>query len=151
MERLPLYSSVDDLDFLNQLGAPEYFGEEHSALEGAVLPLPEAEKPSGKQLEDLWRAFRELPTERQEKIRKLDQQISGMEPAKRDRTQRLLETYAAWLERNPLGADAGQATRRHTRNTHQTVDRRPSHDATAKTRQLDRHRESGADREMAHR
>jgi hypothetical protein len=99
IEKLPLYAAVDDLDFLNQLSAPEYFGEEPALPDGiAPPPLPEAEKPSPKQLEDLWRKFRDLPTERQQKIRALDQQIHAMDPARHERSSRLLEAYVAWLQ-----------------------------------------------------
>jgi hypothetical protein len=99
LENLPLYAAVDDYDFLQQLASPEFFGDELASPDGS--PAAESEKPSGKQLEDLFRQFRELPVERQEKIRSLDQQIHAQEPAKRDRSFRLLETYAAWLARLP--------------------------------------------------
>jgi hypothetical protein len=99
---LPLYAAVDDLDFLNQLTAPEFFGDELSPPEWLLPSQPlEVDKPTDPELQSLFRAFRELPAERQEKIRTLDQQIHALEPPKRDRMLRLLETYAAWLQRLP--------------------------------------------------
>ena len=99
-ENLPLYAAVDDLDFLNQLSAPEFFGDEATPPEGLVPAQPlEIDKPSEKQLKELVKAFRELPAEQQEKIRTLDQQVNAQESARRDQSFRLLETYVAWLER----------------------------------------------------
>ena len=100
IENLPLYASVDDLEFLNQLATSDFFGDELAPPEG-LPPVPpvEADKPSGKQFDELFKAFRELPPDRLEKIRMLDQQIHAQEPAKRDRSYRLLEAYAAWLQR----------------------------------------------------
>jgi len=97
---LPLYAAVDDLDFLNRLATPDYFGDELSPPEWLLPGQPlEADKPTDSELQSLFRAFRELPPERQEKIRTLDHQIHALEPPKRDRLLRLLETYAAWLQR----------------------------------------------------
>ncbi|HXD87506.1 MAG TPA: hypothetical protein VN641_13500 [Urbifossiella sp.] len=100
VENLPLYAAVDDLTFLHELASPELFGYELAVPEGAAQsPRIEVEKPSSKELEELWRAFQELPAERQENIRALDRDIMAMEAGPRDRTFRLLETYAAWLRR----------------------------------------------------
>lgn len=100
VENLPLYAAVDDLAFLHELAAPEFFGTELLTPEGAApSPRVEVEKPSSKELEEQWRAFRELPRERQEAIRALDREIMSQEPAQQERTYRLLETYAAWLRR----------------------------------------------------
>ena len=98
IENLPLYAPVDDLDFLNQLAAPEFFGDELGTPE-TPAKSPELDKPSDGQLKELAKQFRELPAERQERIRTLDQQIHMQEPARHDRSFRLLETYAAWLQR----------------------------------------------------
>lgn len=102
IERLPLYAAVDDLEYLNQLGTPEFFGDGLSPPEWLVPSQPlEFEKPSAARLQELFAAFRELPAERQETLRTLDQQVHAQEPAKRDRLLRLLETYASWLQRLP--------------------------------------------------
>lgn len=99
---LPLYAAVDDLDFLLQLATPEYFGDELASPEWLLPSQPlDAEKPTDEELQSLFRTFRELPAERQDAIRTLDSRIHSLEPPKRDRLLRLLETYAAWLQRLP--------------------------------------------------
>ena len=126
IENLPLYSAVDDFDFLNQLAAPEFFGDDLVTPEWLVPSQPvEVEKPSAAQLKDLFAAFRELPSERQEKIRAFDQQIHTQEPAKRDRSVRLLETYASWLQHLPeadrkdvLGAPSSSKRLEEIREVH---------------------------------
>jgi hypothetical protein len=100
VQNLPLYAAVDDLDFLDALATPEFFGDEVPPADGPNPPQPtESDKPSGKALDGLLRAFRELPAERQDKIRQLDQQLHEQEPPRRDRLVRVLEAYAAWLYR----------------------------------------------------
>ncbi len=102
VENLPLYAAVDDLDFLNLLAAPEFFGDELTTPEGLVPAQPvETDKLSEKQVKELAQVFRGLTPERQEKIRTFDQQLIAQEPARRDRSYRLLEIYAAWLQRLP--------------------------------------------------
>jgi hypothetical protein len=101
IEKLPLYAAVDDFEFLSRLAAPEFFAHELAMPEGISAPPMEREKPSSKRLDDLSKLFRELPSDQQERIRTLDRQINAQEPAKRDRSFRLLETYAAWLQRLP--------------------------------------------------
>ena len=102
VENLPLYAAVDDLDFLNVLAAPEFFGDELTTPEGLVPAQPvETDKLSEKQVKELAQVFRELTPERQEKIRTFDQQVIAQEPARRDRSYRLLEIYSAWLQRLP--------------------------------------------------
>jgi hypothetical protein len=97
---LPLYAAVDDFEFLEQLAAPEFFGDELAPPDWLTPSQPlETEKKTDPELQVLFRAFRELPADRQEKIRLLDQRIHTQEPAKRDRSFRLLETYAAWLHK----------------------------------------------------
>jgi len=99
---LPLYAAADDFEYLTQLASPEFFGDELDAPPWLLPSQPlEVEKPADPELQTLFRAYRELPAERQEKIRTMDQRIHALEPPKRDRMLRLLETYAAWLHRLP--------------------------------------------------
>ncbi|MDB5307620.1 MAG: hypothetical protein JWO38_1822 [Gemmataceae bacterium] len=102
VEHLPLYAAVDDLDFLDRLASPDFFGEDPLPPEGLTLPHPvEPEKPVGHQFDQLAKTFRELAPDQQEKMRELDHQLYELEPARRDRSVRLLESYAAWLYRLP--------------------------------------------------
>lgn len=129
IENLPLYSTVDDLDFLERLATAEYLGTEPSVSGGrsAASPSSDTEKPSSKQLEQLVAAFRQLSPERQEKVRLLDQQLYELESPKRERLIRVLEAYAAWLQRLPeadrkailsaSGSDKRLEAVRDTRNT----------------------------------
>ena len=99
---LPLYAATDDLDFVEKLAAPEFFGDEVAAADGPAPPQPaDPDPPTGKAFDALVRAFRDLPPDRLEKIRALDQALYDLDPARRDRLVRVLEAYAAWLYRLP--------------------------------------------------
>jgi hypothetical protein len=99
IELLPLYATADDLEFVETLAESERFGEDGPLPASAV----EADKADAKDLDSLLRAFRELPADRQEKIRQLDQQLHALPAAQRTRLLRALEGYAAWLHRLPDG------------------------------------------------
>ena len=99
VELLPLYAAADDLEFVEKLADPDRFGDD-PVPHAAALDL---DKPDGKELDGLLKAFRDLPAERQEKIRQLDQQLHALPAAPRDKLLRVLEEYAAWLQRLPDG------------------------------------------------
>lgn len=102
VENLPLYAAVDDLDFLNQLAAPDLLGDEPPPADRPAPSRPvEPEKPAGKQLDQLVKAFLELPAERRENLRLLHRQLQEMGPSPREHSYRVLESYAAWLSRLP--------------------------------------------------
>lgn len=104
IERLPLYAVADDLAFVTELAKPEYFGSDPAVLFNPTLKVPASdslEKPAGKQFEVLTKAFRSLPAARQTEIVKLDHDLQNLEPKERDRLFRVLEVYAAWVERLP--------------------------------------------------
>lgn len=98
IERLALYAPVDDLEFAEKLAEPTRFGDE-AGPPPAVAAEPD--KPDGKELDALLKVFRDLPAERQEKIRQLDQQLHTLPDDRRDRLLRVMEVYAAWLHRLP--------------------------------------------------
>jgi hypothetical protein len=52
-------------------------------------------------LQQDWRAFQELPAERQESLRKLDRDLHAAEPAEQARLWRVLDRYVAWLDKLP--------------------------------------------------
>lgn len=103
VENLPLYAPADDIHFVDRLAAPEFFADD---LRPAGLPAP-ADQPTGKALDALAAAFRALPPDRREAVRRLDREVHEQEPARRDKLLRVLETYAAWLHRLPP-ADRGR-------------------------------------------
>ena len=96
VERLPLYAPADDVDFVEKLAEPDRFGDDVSTPSAAPV---EPDKPDGKELDALAKAFRDLPAERQDKLRQLDQQLHALPDARRDKLLRVLEVYAAWLQR----------------------------------------------------
>jgi hypothetical protein len=104
IENLPLYAAADDVAFVTELAKPELFGDDPSVAYDPTLKAPPAdgiEKPGGKHVEALAKAFRALPHARQLEIVKLDHDLHAKEPRERDRLVRALEAYAAWLERLP--------------------------------------------------
>jgi len=98
---LPLYCGADDLDFVKELSHPEFFGEHPAVATDPELRLPpvEPEVPTGPNFDKLAAAFKALPVARQQAIRELDRQLYALDGATRDRLLRVLEVYAAWLER----------------------------------------------------
>jgi len=96
VERLALYAAADDLDFVEKLAEPDRFGDDVGAPSAAPV---EPDKPDGKELDALVKVFRDLPAERQDKLRHLDQQLHALPDARRDKLLRVLEVYAAWLQR----------------------------------------------------
>ncbi|HEX4613751.1 MAG TPA: hypothetical protein VH092_36555, partial [Urbifossiella sp.] len=100
VERLPLYAPADDLEFVEKLAKSDQFGDETGAT---PVSLTEAEKPDAHERDALLKAFRDLPAERQEKIRQLDQQLLALPQPRRDKLFHALEQYAAWLQRLPDG------------------------------------------------
>ena len=87
---------------MEKLAAPEFFGDEVATADAPTPPQPvDADPPSGKAFDALSRAFRELPPDRQEKIRTLDQALHDLDAPRKDRLTRVLEAYAAWLNRLP--------------------------------------------------
>jgi hypothetical protein len=103
VEYLPLYAVADDLPFVQELARPELFGDEPAVAYDVTLhvPLVEGDKPTGRQFESLAKSFRELPAARRAEIVQLDARLHALEPRERDRLLRVLEVYAAWLERLP--------------------------------------------------
>ncbi|MBN9518358.1 hypothetical protein J0H58_07550 [bacterium] len=98
VERLPLYAPVDDVAFVERLAETDRFGDDAGPPPAVTV---EPDKPDGTELNVLLKAFRDLPPERQEKIRHLDQQLHALPPDRRDRLFRVLEAYAGWLHRLP--------------------------------------------------
>ncbi len=96
VERLPLYAPADDLDFVEKLAEPDRFGDDVGSPSGTPV---EPDKPDGKELDAFVKAFRDLPAERQDKLRQLDHQLHALPDARRDKLLRVLEVYAAWLQR----------------------------------------------------
>lgn len=110
VENLPLYAVADDLAFVTALTKPEMFGEDPAVAFDPGLKIPTGDtgdKPTGKQLEALVKAFRELPAARRAEIMKLDRELHALDAPARDRHFRALEAYAAWLERLPDGERRG--------------------------------------------
>lgn len=99
VENLPLYAVADDLHFVERLAAPDLFGDE--AADPTPGPAPPPEKPAGKALDALAAAFRDLPAEQRDRVRQLDRDLAELPPDRRDRLSRVLECYAAWLDRLP--------------------------------------------------
>lgn len=95
---LPLYAAADDIEFVEKLAAPDQFGDEVVSPPG---PAVEFDKPDGPERDLLLKAFRDMPPDRQEKLRQLDQKVHALAAPQRDRLLRVLEVYAAWLQRLP--------------------------------------------------
>ena len=104
VEHLPLYAVADDLAFVAELAKPEYFGDDPAVSFDPGLKVPPADasdKPTGKGIDALTKAFRALPPARRAEVVKLDHDLHAKEPRERDRLFRALEAYAVWLERLP--------------------------------------------------
>jgi hypothetical protein len=99
IENLPLYAVADDFEFVTRLAEPDHFGEDPAADAPGERAPAEADKPAGRSLDALVRAFKALPPERQAAVRQLDRQLSEQDPPTRDRLFRALEAYAVWLDR----------------------------------------------------
>ncbi|MCS6866597.1 MAG: hypothetical protein RMJ56_08065 [Gemmataceae bacterium] len=104
IEWLPLYAVIDDIQFLEELASSEYFGEDPSVAFDPTLRIPSHETitvPTGKEFDQLAKSFRSLPLERQKAIIQLDAELHQRDAKERDRLLRVLEAYAAWLDRLP--------------------------------------------------
>jgi hypothetical protein len=101
IERLPLYTAVDDFAFVQELARPEYFGDEPAVSYEPKGPALPSEKLSGAAFAAMEKAFKSLPVERQQAIRRLDHQLRAESPPARDRMTRVLEAYTIWLNRLP--------------------------------------------------
>ncbi len=104
IELLPLYAVADDIPFLEELASPEYFGEDAAVAFDPTLRIPSNETitvPTGKEFDQLAKSFRSLPGNRQQAIIQLDTELHNRDPKERDRLLRVLEAYAAWLDRLP--------------------------------------------------
>ncbi|MBX9584657.1 MAG: hypothetical protein K2X87_30510 [Gemmataceae bacterium] len=99
VENLPLYAVADDLPFVERLAAPDLFGGE--AADSTPGPAPPPDKPTGKTLDALAAAFRDLPTEQRDRVRRFDRELHELPADRRDRLTQVLECYAAWLDRLP--------------------------------------------------
>ena len=98
LERLPLYLGVDDLEFAKQLEGPEFFGEsDHDEPHGKAI----VDVLTSVELEHLENVFKTYPARRQQQLRKLDEELAGMEPARQSQVVESLERYAVWLDRLP--------------------------------------------------
>lgn len=100
---LPLYSAADDFEFVQKLADLDYFGDEPSVSFDATpkVPAVEPDAPSDAVFEAFTKAFKALPSTRQQEIRELDKQLNEQKPSVRDRLVRVLEAYAVWLDRLP--------------------------------------------------
>jgi hypothetical protein len=86
-----------------------------AALPGPAADRPAVEANANRRLLDFYRsdpaqldrlrqnlaAFRALPPERQAQLRKLDRDLAAEPPAARAREERVLATYARWVDRLP--------------------------------------------------
>lgn len=112
VENLPLYSGVDDFDFLVRLADSDEFAPEADlptspgvvappALAQAAAPQPWGKDPA------LVQAFKSLSSARQEQLRELDKKLYSQPSAEFARLFQVLESYAAWLHRlEPSERDA---------------------------------------------
>lgn len=103
-EHLPLYAVADDIAFVTELAKPELFGDDPAVSFDPTLRIPPADvsdKPTGKEMESLIKAFRALPATRQGEVVRLDRDLHAKEAKERDRLFRALEAYAIWLDRLP--------------------------------------------------
>ncbi len=103
VERLPLYAAVDDLDFVNELSKPEFFGDDPVVSFDLAMkpPVVDAEKPSGSTFAKLAATFKALPHVRQQAIRDLDKQLRSLDAPMREQQFRVLEVYTIWLDKLP--------------------------------------------------
>ena len=99
VENLPLLAVADDVAFLDRLAAPDLFGDE--AADPTPGPAPPPAKPAGPALDALATAFRDLPPDQRDRVRRLDHDLAELPAGRRDRLSRVLECYAAWLDRLP--------------------------------------------------
>lgn len=99
LARLPLYTGVDDLEFLRKLDRPDLFGSDPDEIPPAPVRLDRSipAELQGKRFE----AFRSLVPNRRQEIVTLDRQIRELPDAERDRIGGVLEDYAVWLDRLP--------------------------------------------------
>ncbi|MBA4187166.1 MAG: hypothetical protein C0467_04025 [Planctomycetaceae bacterium] len=99
VERLPLYAAVDDLDFVNELAKPEFFGDDPEVLVDVATkpPTVEPENPTAAAFTKLATAFKAIPPARQQAIRDLDKELRSLDAPTRDQRLRVLETYTIWL------------------------------------------------------
>lgn len=99
VENLPLYLGVDDLAFLRQLDAPDYFAPDplNPAPDGVRLAanVPPADR------EKLVTLFKSYPLVRQQQLRDFDEQFRALPAGEQARLGRVMEEYAVWLDRLP--------------------------------------------------
>jgi len=102
VENLPLYSGVDDYDFLVKLADSDKFAPDAvllgmpSVVAPAAVVQAAASQPWGND-HKLADAFKALPTARQDQLRDLDRKLYSQSPAERARLYQVLESYAVWL------------------------------------------------------
>ncbi len=98
LERLPLYLGVDDIEFTKQLEGTEFFGEpDHDEPHGKAI----VDTLTSVELEHLENVFKTYPALRQQQLRKLDEDMAALEPARQFQLVEALERYAIWLDRLP--------------------------------------------------
>jgi hypothetical protein len=96
MAKLPYYIGVDDVGFLRELATADLFDDPPAQpLERPPLPLTDDDR------DRLIAQFRTLPTDRQQQLRTLHQQLSDAALENREAVLNTLEAYAVWLDRLP--------------------------------------------------
>jgi hypothetical protein len=99
LARLPLYTGVDDLEFLRKLDQPDLFGNDSDEVSPAPIRL---DRPIPAELQaKRFETFRSLIPKRRQEIVALDRQIRELPDPERDRIGSVLEEYAVWLDRLP--------------------------------------------------
>lgn len=99
LARLPLYTGVDDLEFLRRLDRPDLFGNDPDEAQAAPAQL---DRPLA--IEDQAKRFTQflsLSPKRRQEIVALDRQFREMPDSDRSRLSGVLEDFAVWLDRLP--------------------------------------------------
>jgi hypothetical protein len=104
--RSPFYAGVDDIEFLRKLDRPDLFGDDPG--EPGPPAAVRLDRPHDSESQSrLLKEFRALPAARRKRIVELDRHIYDLPTAERERTTRVLERYAVWLDRLPEAIRSG--------------------------------------------
>ena len=100
---LPLYTGVDDVEFLKKLRDAELFDDDANPAPSAAANN-DADKFSLASQEKLIAQFLAYPTARRQQLRELHKRLNDLPAKERVGYHRTLEAYAVWLDRLPDGA-----------------------------------------------
>ena len=114
IHQLPLYSGVDDLEFLKGLREADIFDDDPAPTASVPRAGGDAEKISLAEQQKLIAQFQSYPPARRQQLRLLHRQLNELPEKERAAFHRTLEAYAVWLDRLPdavrgeiLGAATG--------------------------------------------